>query len=214
MNFSATPPTARTDLHSTPRPHSATPRHATIRTGGVAMAIGAATWAVGVAIVGFKPDSEAGIRTNDLTGLVFQCGLLALVHVHVMTRATGTKRRNRWMLEVERVLLVCAIAWTLSHALLPTQRDATWMSVLDFSWPLSMLGMFLIGVTIALKGRWRGAPRAWALIAETWAIVTIPALGVLGDAAGTAVGVAHLLLGYAVLGLLLAARPDLVDDVG
>lgn len=98
-------------------------------------------------------------------------------------------------------------AWYRCHALLPDQRDATWLAILDFSWPLSML---IIGVTIAVTGRWRGLARAWSLVAETWVLVTIPALGLLGQTGSTVVGVAHLFLGYTVLGLILASRPALV----
>jgi hypothetical protein len=212
MSFSTTPPTARTDVQAMPRSRNSGLAADRIRLAGAVLAVGAVAWAVAVAFVGFDPDTEAGVLANNLTGLLFQCGLLALVQVHLATRATGTKRINRWMLQTERVLLVLAIAWTACHALLPSQRDATWLAVLDFAWPLSMLGMFLIGVKIGVKGRWRGPARAWSLIAETWVLVTMPALGILGQTLGTAVGVAHLLLGYAVLGLILALRPDLVED--
>ncbi|HWJ12028.1 MAG TPA: hypothetical protein VNS46_21775 [Nocardioides sp.] len=210
MNYSTTPPTARTDVQVVPAAGPAGVRTETVRKVGIGLAVGTATWATGAAFVGFNPDTEAGIRTNDLTGLLFQCGLLALVHVHIATRATGTRRAGSWLLQVERVLLVLAIAWTLGHAFLPGQREATWLAVLDFSWPLSMLGMFIIGVTIAVSGRWRGPARAWSLVAETWVLVTIPALNILGETGGTAVGVAHLVLGYAVLGVILALRPGLV----
>lgn len=212
MSFSTTPPTARTDVQAVPAVRADGMPEERIRAAGILMAIGAVAWATAVAFVGFNPDTEAGIRANNLTGLVFQGGLLALVQVHLGTRATGTKRVNRWMLRIEQVLLVLAMAWTLCHALLPSQREAAWLAVLDFAWPLSMLGMFFIGVKIAVTGRWRGPARVWSLLAETWVLVTMPALGLLGTTLGTAVGVAHLLLGYAVLGLILAARPGLVED--
>lgn len=212
MNISSTPPSARTDVQAAPSASGPAISTGAIRTVGVVLTVGTLASATAAAVVGFDPGTERGILAYDLTGLLFQGGLVGLVHVHLATGATGTTRRSRWLLQVERVLLVLAIGWTLCHALLPSQRDATWLAVLDFSWPLSMLGLFLIGVTIAVKGRWRGPARAWALLAETWVVVTIPALGLLGQTAGTAVGVAHLVLGYAVLGAILAARPDLVAD--
>lgn len=214
MSFSTTPPPARTDVLATPVSRPAGGPSAAVRAAGVAVAVGAAAWAIAVAVNGFNPETEAAIVANGLCGLLFQGGLLALVHVHLATRATGTKRVNRWMLQVERVLLVLAMTWTLCHTLLPDQRESTWLAVLDFSWPLSMLGMFLIGVKIAYVGRWRGLARVWSVVAETWVLVTMPALGILGETAGTAVGVGHLLLGYGVLGTVLATRPALVGDQG
>jgi hypothetical protein len=115
---------------------------------------------------------------------------------------------------VERVILALAMVWSLAHALLPAQRDAAWMHALDAFWPLSMLGMFLIGIKVAVAGRWRGRARVWSLLAETWAPVCVPLLGILGHGAGDVVAASHLLLGYCVLGLTLATRPDLVQERG
>ena len=72
-----------------------------------------------------------------------------------------------------------------------------------------MLGMFAIGVRIAIKGRWGGILRFWPLVAESWAVVTVPTYGLLPGAAGF-VGAGHLVIGYATLGVLLARRPHLV----
>jgi hypothetical protein len=78
--------------------------------------------------------------------------------------------------------------------------------VLDLFWPLSMLGMFLIGIRIAIAGRWRGPSRFWPTVAESWAVVTIPVMGALGADAARVVGSLHLVIGYAVLGLIVARK--------
>jgi hypothetical protein len=44
------------------------------------------------------------------------------------------------------------------------------------------------------------------MVAESWAVVTIPSMAVLGQDAARVVGSVHLLLGYAVLGLLVARK--------
>ena len=74
-----------------------------------------------------------------------------------------------------------------------------------------MLGMFVIGIKIALAGRWRGALRWWPLVAESWAVVTVPSAVIFGQSVGDWVGATHLLIGYVVVGLLLARRPELTD---
>ena len=136
--------------------------------------------------------------------------MLSLVQLQLRTRATGVSRKAVAMLKVERVLLALAMAWSLVHGLVPSARDEVWLAVLDVFWPLSMLGMFVIGIKVAVAGRWRGAARLWPLVAESWAVVCIPVMGIFGQGIGDVVGATHLLVGYATLGLVIAARPALV----
>ena len=56
--------------------------------------------------------------------------------------------------------------------------------MLDAFWPLSMLGMFLIGIRIAVAGRWTGVSRYWPMVAESWAVVTVPAMAIFGPTVG------------------------------
>ena len=212
MSYSITPAPARTDLDAASTEGSAGMRPRTIRLLGGILAAGTITWATASGVYGFNTKSDVGVVLEDLGGLAFQVGVMGLLHVQMATRATGVKKINRRMLQVERVLLSVAMLWSIAHALMPGQRDAVWMGVLDAFWPLSMLGMFFIGIKIAIKGRWRGPARIWSLLAETWAVATIPVIAITGQSAGDVAGVVHLLLGYTVLGLILAARPDLVAD--
>jgi hypothetical protein len=46
------------------------------------------------------------------------------------------------------------------------------------------------------------------MVAESWAVVVIPTLGIFGDTAAHVVAVAHLVVGYAVLGLLVSRKTD------
>lgn len=47
------------------------------------------------------------------------------------------------------------------------------------------------------------------MVAETWVFVAVPAMAVFGSPVGDVVGGVHFLVGYGVLGALLALRPDL-----
>jgi hypothetical protein len=114
----------------------------------------------------------------------------------------------RAFIAIEHVLVAGAILNTLDPAL-PFLRGTVWHGIFDACWPLSMLGMFAIGVRIAIKGRWRGVLRFWPLVAESWGVVVVPTYGMFPAAAGF-VGGTHLLVGYATLGALLARRPHLV----
>ncbi|WP_344172151.1 hypothetical protein [Kribbella lupini] len=181
-----------------------------IRRLGLGLTAGTLTWCA--SIFAFSTVTEGTPeRIGDLTGLAFQLGLFCLLTVQFRTRATGLTRAAVLMLKVEAVILGIAALWSLLHGVLPTSlQDATWLMVLDICWPLSMIGMMVIGIKLAIAGRWRGLLRWWPLVAESWVFVTIPATVVFGDAAARWVGGGHLLIGYATLGVLLALRPDLV----
>ncbi|WP_051759882.1 hypothetical protein [Herbidospora cretacea] len=191
---------------------TATPTETDTTTRRLALGLssGALVWSAASLVYGFQPTTDLGWKLTDLGGLAFQFGLMCLLALMIRTRATGTGKVARAMLQVERVLLAPAMVWSLLHALLPGQRDAGWLAVLDVFWPLSMLGMFVIGIKVAFAGRWRGLARMWPVVAESWAVVTIPAMGILGPEVGNVVGAGHLLVGYATLGLIIAFRPELV----
>ena len=206
--MTATPAMARTDVTPNVTPHVPTaPAERTIRRLGLGLTAGTLAWAA--SIFAFSTVSS-GVpeRIGDLTGLAFQLGVFCLLAVQYRTRATG---KSTVLLKVEAVILGIASVWSLLHGVLPSNlQDAAWLVPMDVCWPLSMLGMMVIAVKIAFAGRWRGVLRWWPLIAESWAVVTVPSMILFGDAASRWVGGTHLLLGYATLGLLLTTRPHLV----
>ena len=209
MNVTTTTAPARTDV-SAPVAAPQAPSTATARNHALVLVAGAAAWSASSFVHGFDPDTELGVKMQDFSGLAFQVGAMALVGLQLRTRATGITRKAVAMLKVERVLLGLAMLWSLLHAVLPSQREETWLLVLDVFWPLSMLGMFVISVKIAFAGRWKGAARFWPLVAESWAVVTVPAMGIFGHDVADYVGAGHLIVGYIALGLIIAARPHLV----
>ncbi|MBM2614249.1 hypothetical protein JIG36_01605 [Actinoplanes sp. LDG1-06] len=203
MSVTVNPAPARTDDPTTRATATA------VRRTGWLVAAGAAIWAGATALYSPQTTDPVGVVVTDLGALPFQIGLFALVTMQLRTAATGTSRVARGMLRVEYALLTLATLWTVLHAALPGSRDAVWMHVLDMFWPLSMLGMFVIGVKIALTGRWKGLARGWPLVAESWAVVCVPIMGIFGMGIGQIAAVTHLLIGYTTLGVILALRPHL-----
>ncbi|WP_283138752.1 hypothetical protein [Rhizohabitans arisaemae] len=207
-----TPARARTDVGAADT--LPTDRHVpitarTIRRLGLTLTACTVPWAAVNFVVGPNGDG-LGSRINNLTALIFQFGLIALVTVQMRTRATGTSRVSMIMLKVELGLLIPACLWSLLHGILPLDmRDATWLAVIDLFWPLSMVGMFVISMKIVFEGRWSGIVRWWVLVAESWAFVSIPSLFALGEPVGRWVGAGYLIVGYGMLGVLLALRPEL-----
>jgi hypothetical protein len=208
MNVSVTSAPARTDAVAPaadrPIPLEAVRRH------GLAVAAGAAVYSAASFVYGFNPDTSFGVTMTDLAGFTFQLGVLSLVQLQLRTRATGLSRKAVGFLKLERVLLGLAMVWSVLHGLVPPARDDAWLVALDAFWPLSMLGMFAIGIKIAFTGRWRGIARFYPTVAESWAVVSIPSIVVLGATTGELVAATHFLVGYMALGLIIAARPHLV----
>ncbi|SES23525.1 hypothetical protein SAMN05216199_2478 [Pedococcus cremeus] len=203
------PALARTDA-ARPQPtvgdRTVDPR--TIRRMGLTLTAGTLLWSASQFVYG--PTAEGvGARVGDLTGLCFQVGVFALLTAMLRTGATGVTRKARAMIRVEYVLLGLASLWSLLHGVLPSSIGDGPVMMLDAFWPLSMLGMFVIGIKVAVAGRWQGVLRFWPLVAETWAVVTVPSFLLLGDGPARWIGATHLLIGYAALGLLLARRPEL-----
>ncbi|GAA1028239.1 hypothetical protein GCM10009557_12550 [Virgisporangium ochraceum] len=216
MSISTNPAPARTDvpLASSPATAEASAASAaatdrTVRRAGIMVAAGTLSWVTGLALVGNTPESSIGITIGDLSALPFQIGLFALVGAQLKTRATGVSKIARGMLRVEYVLLTLATVWTVLHGAVPAFRDDLWLAILDAFWPLSMLGMAIIGVKVAITGRWRGPARGWPMVAESWAPVTVPVFVAVGGTVALVVAIGHLLVGYLALGLILAFRPEL-----
>jgi hypothetical protein len=174
---------------------------------GSVLTAGAVAWSIAIAAFGADP----GQGTVPLVGFaigsgLFQVGVMFLLRVLWRTQALGTGRLARGVLRAEAVVLALAMASTTVDALRLSNLDQTGWLMLDLCWPLSMLGMFLIGVRIAVAGRWTGLSRWWPMVAESWAVVTVPALGIGGPGVARVVGALHLLVGYAVLGLVVARK--------
>lgn len=212
MSLSTTPAPARTDTAQTapqrPAAHAAPAPARAVRRAGIAVTTGTTAWAAGILVFGLNPTEGWQRLTYDASSLLFQLGLVALVAVQLRTGATGTGRLARFLLHAEHVMLGLAITATVLWALVPSRHDTALFLALDAFWPLSMIGMFAIGIRIAIAGRWQGLARFWPLGAESWAPVVIPVAAVLSGAA-TYVAAGHLLVGYAALGLVLALRPEL-----
>lgn len=193
-------PTAAT----APAAPAATPSTASIRTAGVVLAVCSLPWAVTAMVAGL----DVGYPTHVVCG-IFQVGIWALLATLWRTRATGTTTLARAVLVIEAGMLGLATAASVLMLMGEPIASSTPTAVLDVFWPLSMLGMAVIGIKVAITGRWRGVLRAWPVVAETWALVVLPSLALFGPGVAAWVCGLHLILGYFTLGALIAIRPDL-----
>ena len=207
MSLTTNPAPARTDL-SAPEPITTTPPATRpFRVHGAVLTGGALAWAGTLALFGLNPEELSAGYTIGMVGAgLFQVGLLALLRVLWRTRALGTGRVARTFLVIENVLVALAMGSTTADATGLSNLDQLGWALLDACWPFSMLGMFAIGIRIAVAGRWPGVSRFWPMVAESWALVVIPTLNVFGPAAAAVVAPLHLVIGYATLGLIVARK--------
>jgi hypothetical protein len=206
MALTQTPAPARSDVRSGHAP-ATTPlasrpyfRHGTMLT------VGALAWAGTIVAFGFDNDGPGGQYGHNAGAFLFQVGVLCLLRVLWRTSAIGDGRLARFVLRAETVALSVAMVSTLSDFFGITNLDNPVSLAIDMFWPLSMVGMFLIGIRIAVAGRWKGLSRFYPMVAESWAVVTVPTLGIFGPGVARWVGAAHLVIGYAVLGQLVARK--------
>ena len=202
MTIQHTPAPARTER---PAPAPAGDEVHPFRRHGLTLTAGATAWAAAMAVFGFEGSRVAQSIEHGGSGL-FQVGLLALLRVLWRTQALGEGRLARTVLRVETAVVLLAMGSTLGAVSHVDDLDQLGWILLDVCWPLSMAGMFLIGIRIAVAGRWRGASRWWPMVAESWAFVVIPTMAVLGQETGRVVAAVHLVVGYAVLGLLVSGK--------
>lgn len=205
MTIQHSPAPARSDV-TTPAPTGTSRRPYAVH--GRVLAAGAFAWAATMAVIGIDPQGHGEEVAFSLSSGLFQVGLLFLLRTLWRTKALGEGRVARAVLRVEAVAVGLAICSTASDGLGLTDFDKVGFVILDAFWPLSMLGMFLIGIRIAIAGRWTGVTRFWPMVAESWAVVTVPTLVLLGDSVAHVVAVVHLLVGYTVLGVLVSRKTD------
>ena len=165
MTISQTPAPARSDLR--PTGGTTTPDHP-FRWHGRMLSVGALMWAGVMVFTGTAPEIT-GVEAVafGIGSGAFQIGLLCLLRVLWRTQALGEGRLARFFLRAETVALSLAICSTFVDAIQVSDLDEPMWLALDLFWPLSMLGMFLIGVRI-LSGTVtaRQAGQAFARLAD------------------------------------------------
>jgi len=205
MSVQHTPAPARSDVRRPASVGASTPARPFFKR-GMLLTVGAVAWGVDTLIFGTDPSTTTEEVLSSVTGGTFQLGIMGLLTVLFATQALGEGRLARFFLRLEGVLLVGAMASTFVDGIGVSDLDKAGWVMLDMFWPLSMLGMFFIGIRIAIAGRWHGKARYWPLIAESWAPIVVPMYGLFGSTVAGVVSFVHLCIGYGVLGQIVARK--------
>ena len=156
------------------------------------------------AFVGTDPSA-----TRDEVALLhcsgtFQVGLLGLLRVLYATKALGDGTPRQVLHRFEAVLLAFAIASTVADGIGVERPRPGRLG--DARCLLAAVDArhVLLGIRIAIAGRWHGYSRFWPMLAESWAVV-VPTFALRQHRAGV-VSFVHLCVGYGVLGQIVARK--------
>jgi len=170
----------------------------TVRSLGALVALGGVLW--GLAWVMTPSEEGSNSQVEIWASGVFQLGLLAMLAVMWFSRATGTSRAARGLLAAEVVAVVLAIAWTVPYLFDANRPTTGVLVVLDVFWPLSMLGLVIIGALVVRAGRWPAPLRYLPLVASLIIPVDISVSWAPDDVRNAVMG-AYLAASYGLLGI-------------
>ena len=175
----------------------------TIRACGLLIALGGLIWSIGWLQAGV-PTEGVNDQVEIWTSGVYQIGLVALLLTMRATKATGTSRPGRFILDAEIGAVALAIAWTIPFLFDANRPNTGVLVVLDAFWPLSMLGLIIVGVLVVRAQRWpapgRYLPLTASLLLPVDIIVIVAGLDEWGQ---IIVRSAYLAVTYTLLGLWL-----------
>lgn len=183
----------------------------TIQTLGALTALGGVLW--GVSWIVSPSRTGENSQVEIWASGVFQLGLFALLAVMWVSAATGTGRVARSILAAEVVALVLAIAWTVPYLFDANRPTTGVLVVLDAFWPLSMVGLIVVGAMVARAARWPVPLRYLPLAASLLIPVDIAVMWA-PEAVRNAVMGVYLAVTYGLTGLAMIGRADQVptDD--
>lgn len=142
---------------------------------------------------------------TGVASMVFMAGWICSNTGMRRMQAAGTGRWGRAVLLIQLVGLVLAFMFGFFEATGLLGRESIIFNVTDAAWPLSMLWMIVVGITVIRANRLAGWRRFVPLLCPFWLLIAILGSIALGDTAGGVLGFGYaavlwLLLGYIVFG--------------
>jgi hypothetical protein len=190
-----------------------TMKQSTTRAFGIAVLIGGLTWCATLLIAGV-PEDGLNSAVEIWGSAVFQIGLVALLATMRATDATGSTRFGRGVLNAEIIAVGLAIAWTIPFLFDANRPDNGILLVLDAFWPISMLGLVVVGVQVVRSGQWPSPARYLPLAASLLIPVDMVAMIVLDESEALVVRALYLGLAYALLGLAIVRDVAPLSNAG
>ncbi len=148
-------------------------------------------------------------QENDLivgiASMVFMAGWICSNTAMRRMRAAGTGKWGRAVLLIQLIGLVLAFMFGFFEATSLLGGSGIILGIMDVAWPLSMLWMVVVGITVVRAGRLSEPQRFVPLLCPFWLLIAIVGSMALGDTVGEIAGFGYAavlwtLLGYVVRG--------------
>ena len=139
---------------------------------------------------------------TGIASMVFMAGWICTNAGLRRMQAAGTGKWGRTVLLIQLAGLVLAFLFGFFEATSLLGRDSIIFNVTDAAWPLSMLWMIVVGVTVIVAKRISGWPRFVPLLCPLWLPTAIAGTMAFG-ATGGFFGVAYATVLWALLGYIV-----------
>lgn len=149
---------------------------------------------------GFTQDGSSPL--SGAFGLLFTFGWFGNVLGLGSLGATGRRLPGKLLPGVELGGIVLAMLFQLFTIFAPHSQSPLY-TITDIAWPLSMLGMLIIGIVVAIRGGLRGAARFLSIVCFLWLPLGIVLMNAVSVPVGQIYGGLHIMLGWALLGLAI-----------
>ncbi len=127
---------------------------------------------------------EENALITGIASMVFMAGWICSNTVMRRIKAAGTGKWGRAMLLVQLAGLVLAFMFGLFEATGLLGRESIIFSVTDAAWPLSMLWMLVVGITVVAAKKLSGWRRFVPLLCGFWFPIGMVAMIAFGDESG------------------------------
>lgn len=153
-------------------------------------------------IEGLLLRGQENAAITGIASMVFMAGWICSNTGMRRLRATGTSKWGRTVLLIQLVGIVLAFIFGFFEATGLLGRESIIFNVTDAAWPLSMLWMIVVGITVIVAKRLSGWQRFVPLLCPLWLPVAILGTVAFGDMGGF-VGVGYAAVLWALLGYIV-----------
>ncbi len=153
-------------------------------------------------IEGLLRQGQENALITGIASMVFMAGWICSNTGMRRMRAAGTGKWGRAVLLIQLVGLVLAFMFGFFEATGLLGRDSIIFNITDAAWPVSMLWMLVVGVTVLVAKRLPGWKRFVPVLCPLWLPVAIVGSTAFGDSGGV-VGLGLTAVLWALLGYIV-----------
>lgn len=154
-------------------------------------------------VEGLLRQGQENATITGIASMVFMAGWICSNTGMRQMQASGTGRWGRAVLLIQLVGLVLAFTFGFFEATGLLGRESIIFNITDAAWPLSMLWMLVVGITVIKANQLSGWQRFVPLLCPFWLLIAIFGSMTFGDTAGGFLGIGYAAVLWALLGYIV-----------